>query len=461
MRKNDMTVLDISAVSNLGYGVGRVPDGEPDSGMVVFVPGAVSGDRVRVRIIKTAKSYCVARLEEMIAASPEREPEPFCTAPASCGGCAYRFLKYESELKLKRDSVEAEFRKAGLDSVKVSPVLCVRDADGKPKTRGCRNKAQYRFVMTKNGIRAGFYASGTHRVAGYEDCSLHPEIFRDIAVWFCRRAERDGLTVYDETTGRGLLRHLYLRLGVGSGEVQVTVIINGSELPGAGAIAADLCAEFPSVGGVLINVNRGNTNVITGREYRTVRGKSALRDIFCGMEMEISPAAFYQVNHDAAELLCRTAAGVLGGERLRLLDLYCGIGTIGLSMSACCSELCGVEIVPEAVECARRNAARNGIENARFICADSAAGAGELLFAGGFLPDVVVLDPPRRGCDAELLASLDRAGIKKIIYISCNPATLARDAAELSRLGYAAGDAQPVDLFPRTGHVETVCLFRK
>ena len=298
-------------------------------------------------------------------------------------------------------------------------------------------------------------------MAGYEDCSLHPEIFRDIAVWFCRRAERDGLTVYDETTGRGLLRHLYLRLGVGSGEVQVTVIINDSELPGAGAIAADLCAEFPSVGGVLINVNRGNTNVITGREYRTVRGKSALRDIFCGMEMEISPAAFYQVNHDAAELLCRTAAGVLGGERLRLLDLYCGIGTIGLSMSACCSELCGVEIVPEAVECARRNAARNGIENARFICADSAAVTGELLFAGGFVPDVVVLDPPRRGCDAELLASLDRAGIKKIIYISCNPATLARDAAELSRLGYAVGDAQPVDLFPRTGHVETVCLFRK
>ena len=317
--------------------------------------------------------------------------------------------------------------------------------------------------MTKNGIRAGFYASGTHRVAGYEDCSLHPEIFRDIAVWFCRRAESERLTVYDETTGAGLLRHLYLRIGVGSGEIEVTVVINGNELPHADRIADDLCAEFPSVGGVLININRGNTNVITGREYRVVRGKAALCDIFCGLEMEISPAAFYQVNHDAAELLCRTAAGLLGdsADKITLLDLYCGIGTIGLSMAHRCRRICGVEIVPEAVECARRNAARNGIENARFVCADSSAGADELLSAGGLRPDVVVLDPPRKGCDAELLRSLDRAGIKKIIYISCNPATLARDAAVLAQTGYTVGDAQPVDLFPRTGHVETAVAFTK
>lgn len=459
MLKNDIVELEIGAVSNLGYGVARVPAGKPDAGMVVFVPGAVTGDRVRAKIIKVTKSYCVSRLEEVLVPSAERETEPFCTAPASCGGCAYRFLKYESELELKRASVEAEFRKAGLDSVNVLPVLYVRDPDGTPKTRGCRNKAQYRFVMTKNGVRAGFYASGTHRVAGYEDCSLHPEIFRDIALWVCRRADRDVLTVYDEESGRGLLRHLYLRRGEGSGEVQVTVVINGTELPGSEKIAADLCEEFPSIGGVLVNINRGNTNVITGSEYRTVSGKPTLTDVFCGMEMEISPAAFYQVNHDAAELLCRTAAGLLEGGDVRLLDLYCGIGTIGLSMSRHCDEICGVEIVPEAVECARRNAARNGIGNARFICADSAAGADELLFSGGFHPDVVVLDPPRKGCGTELLASLDRAGIKRIIYISCNPATLARDAAELTRLGYTVGDAHPVDLFPRTGHVECIVKF--
>lgn len=460
MRKNDIVELEISSVSNLGCGVGRIPDTDADGGMVVFVPGAVSGDRVRAKIIKVTKSYCAARLEEVLKPSAEREDTSFCPAPASCGGCAYRFLKYESELELKRETVRSEFRKAGLDGVEVSPVLYAADADGVPKTRGCRNKAQYRFVSTKSGIRAGFYASGTHRVAGYEDCSLHPAVFRDIAVWFCRCADRYGLSVYSEETGRGLLRHLYLRRGEGSGELEVTVVINGDELPHGSEIARELAGAFPEVSGVLININRGNTNVITGREYRTLYGKPYLTDIFCGMELEISPAAFYQVNHDAAELLCRTAAGLLGdsAEDLRLLDLYCGIGTIGLSMSGLCRELCGVEIVPEAVECARRNAARNGIGNAKFVCADSAAGAEELLFAAGFKPDVVVLDPPRKGCSPELIDALFRAGIEKIIYISCNPATLARDVSRLCALGYTPGSVTPVDLFPRTGHVETVCL---
>ena len=345
----------------------------------------------------------------------------------------------------------------------MSPVLYAADADGAPKTRGCRNKAQYRFVSTKSGIRAGFYASGTHRVAGYEDCSLHPAVFRDIAVWFCRCADRYSLSVYSEETGRGLLRHLYLRRGEGSGELEVTVVINGDELPHGSEIARELAGAFPEVSGVLININRGNTNVITSREYRTLYGKPYLTDIFCGMELEISPAAFYQVNHDAAELLCRTAAGLLGdsAEDLRLLDLYCGIGTIGLSMSGLCRELCGVEIVPEAVECARRNAARNGIGNAKFVCADSAAGAEELLFAAGFKPDVVVLDPPRKGCSPELIDALVRAGIEKIIYISCNPATLARDVFRLCALGYTPGSVTPVDLFPRTGHVETVVLLSR
>ncbi len=450
-------------MSNLGYGVGRIADGAEKDGMVVFVLGAVTGDRVRAKIIKVTKSYCVARLEEVKVPSVQREDVPFCSAPASCGGCAYRFLKYKSELELKREAVKAEFCKAGLDGVRVAPVLYAADEKGEPKTRGCRNKAQYRFVQTKAGVRAGFYASGTHRVAGYEDCSLHPAVFRDIVLWFCRRADRDGLSVYDEKTGRGLLRHLYLRRGEGSGELEVTVIINGDMLPDGGNIARELCADFPSVGGVLLNINRGSTNVITGREYRLLYGKPYLTDIFCGKELEISPAAFYQVNHDAAELLCRTAAGLLGegAKELRLLDLYCGIGTIGLSMSGRCRELCGVEIVPEAVECARRNAARNGIKNARFVCADSAAGAEELLFAAGFTPDVVVLDPPRKGCSPELLDALSRAEIGKIIYISCNPATLARDVARLSRLGYTPGSVTPVDMFPRTGHVETIVFLQR
>lgn len=464
MRKNDVIELDITSVSNLGYGVGRASDDSERGGIVVFVPGTVGGDRARVKIIKTTKSYCVARLEKLVSLSPERSTEPFCTAPATCGGCVYRFLKYERELELKRETVEMEFRKAGLADVEVLPVLYVKDNSGVPKTTGYRNKAQYRFTMTKNGVRAGFYANGTHRVAGFEEnCSLHPQIFCDIAVAFCAIADRERWSVYDEENGSGLLRHLYLRYGAGSGEVEVTVVINGEELPHAATVAAELCRDFPMICGVTVNINRGNTNVITGREYRTVRGRTYLTDIFCGLELEVSPAAFYQVNHDAAELLCRTAAGLLDDtqKNIRLLDLYCGIGTIGLSMSDRCFELCGVEIVPESVECAKRNAARNGVGNARFVCADSARGADEMLFAAGYTPDVVVLDPPRKGCSTELIESLDKAGIKKILYISCNPATLARDAAELHRRGYAIDNAVPVDLFPRTGHVETVCLLSK
>ena len=464
MRKNDVIELDIESISNLGYGVGRVPVGSGQGGMVVFVPGTVGGDRARVKIIKTTKSYCVARLEELISLSPDRAAAPFCTAPATCGGCVYRHLDYRRELELKREGVEMEFRKAGLADVVVSPVSFVTDGDGAPKTSGYRNKAQYRFTKTKNGIRAGFYANGTHRVAGFEEqCSLHPRIFCDITRTFCGIADRRGLTVYDEESGRGLLRHLYLRHGAGSGEVEVTIVINGNDMPHADEIVEELCRAHSEICGVILNINRGNTNVITGREYRTVRGRPYLYDNFCGLELEVSPAAFYQVNHDAAELLCRTAAGLLGDAEkgMRLLDLYCGIGTIGLSMSDRCTELCGVEIVPESVECAKRNAARNGVQNARFVCADSARGADDMLFAAGYTPDVVVLDPPRKGCSPELIESLDRAGIKKILYISCNPATLARDAAELCRRGYAIGTAYPVDLFPRTGHVETVVLLSK
>lgn len=462
MRKNDFFELDITSVSNLGYGVGRV-DGGADGGMVVFVPGAVSGDHVRTKIIKVTKSYAVGRLEELISPSAERESTAFCPAPPSCGGCVYRFLKYERELAIKRETVENEFRKAGLNDVAVSSVLYVKDENGEPVTRGYRNKAQYRFTKTKDGIRAGFYATGTHRVAGYEDCSLHPPVFRDIALWICRSAERAGISVYDENTGRGLLRHLYLRHGKGSGEIEVTVIINGDRLPNEKALADDLSAAFPSICGVTLNINRENTNIITGKEYRRLCGREQLTDIFCGIELEIAPAAFYQVNHDAAELLCRTAAELLddsarGGS---LLDLYCGIGTIGLSMAKHFSRLCGVEIVPEAVECARRNAARNGIDNAEFVCADSAAGAEQMLFATGYKPDVVIVDPPRKGCSVELLEALDRAAIKRIIYISCNPATLARDVAVLTAHGYSCPRAIPVDLFPRTGHVECVVLMTK
>ncbi len=457
-KKNDIIELDITAVSNLGYGVGRTPDG-----IVVFTPGTVTGERVRTKIIKITKGYLIGKLIDVVSGSPLRDPNEKCTAPATCGGCAYRFIDYVHERELKKNNVKAEFDKAGLVDVKVADTAYVHDFKGDAVVWHYRNKAQYRFTENGNRITAGFYASGTHRVIGNETCPLQPKIFGDIARYICGFAEKHNISVYNEQTGNGLLRHLYIRCGSGdNGEICVCIVINGKELPYAYMLAEELRSNFSCIVGVIININYNNSNIILGEEFVTIWGKCGITDIFCGVELEVSPAAFYQVNHDAAELLCRIAADkadLKGNEHL--LDLYCGIGSIGLSMSHKVRRLTGVEIVPQAVECARKNADRAGITNATFICSDSAVGASDILSATDEIPDIVILDPPRKGCAPELLDSLSASGIAKIVYISCNPATLARDCLKLSDLGWTFGEIQPVDLFPRTGHVECVVVLNK
>lgn len=454
IKKNDILELDITAVSNLGYGVGRTEDGK-----VVFTPGTVTGERVQVKIIKITKGYLVGKLMNIITGSELRDSCGKCTAPATCGGCAYRFIKYDHELELKHQNVKSEFDKVGLSDVTVLDTACVRDENGEAVVWHYRNKAQYRFAKVGERVTAGFYASGTHRVIGNEACPLQPKIFGDITRFVCDFAEKHNISVYDEESGKGILRHLYIRSGSGdAGEICVCIVINGKTMPKSRELADALTKAFERIVGVVLNVNTKNSNIILGDEYITVSGKCGIGDTFCGVELDISPAAFYQVNHDAAELICRTAADMadLKGDE-HLLDLYCGIGSVGLSMADRVRRLTGVEIVPQAVECAIKNAERAGIKNAKFVCADSADGAADILATTDELPDVVVLDPPRKGCATELLDSLTQAGIKKIVYISCNPATLARDCAHLAKQGWQIGEVQPVDLFPRTGHVENVC----
>lgn len=458
IKKNSVVQIDITAVSNLGYGVGRTEEGK-----VVFTPGTVTGERVEVKIIKVTKGYLVGKLIRIISESPLRDEGDKCTAPATCGGCAYRFIKYDHELELKRVNVKSEFDKVGLSDVVVHDTACIRDESGEAVVWHYRNKAQYRFAKIGDRVTAGFYASGTHRVIGNEACPLQPEIFGQIAVSVCEFAQKYNISIYDEETGKGLLRHLYIRSGAGDkGEICVCLVINGKEFPYAESLVDLLTYKFNRIVSIVINVNQINSNLILGSEYKALWGKSGITDKFCGVELDVSPAAFYQVNHDAAELLCRKAAELadLNGDE-HLLDLYCGIGSVGLSMAHKVRRLTGVEIVLQAVECAVKNAERAGISNARFICADSADGAADILAKADELPDVVVLDPPRKGCAPELLDSLTNAGISKIVYISCNPATLARDCAHLATQGWSIGEVQPVDLFPRTGHVESVvCLKR-
>ncbi len=457
MNKGARVETEITDLNNLGCGVGHLPDGR-----ALFVAGAVAGDTVLAELIKVNKTYAVGRLLTVLSPSPDRE-DGFCNAPLSCGGCVYRHISYTREREMKRAYVEHCFRKAGLAHVTVDEVATTGEV------KGYRNKAEYPIAAAKNGLYGGFYAQKTHRVVAAESCSLQPVLFGEILHAVCDILHTQGVTAYDEVTGQGLFRHLYLREGRGTGEVMVCPVLNGECLPDEAGFVGALTARFPEITSIVLNTNKKSTNVVLGDSYRTLFGKPYLEDVLLGKRFQIAPAAFYQVNHDAAELLYTLAAerATEGGRGGLLLDLYCGAGTIGLSMAEKFDEIIGVEIVPAAVESAKVNAALNGVQNASFYCGD--AGAAEALLApaeaahgGSLSPDAVVLDPPRKGCDAALLRFLAARGVTRIVYVSCGPDTLARDCAILRELGYEIGNVTPVDLFPRTGHVESVvCLCKQ
>ena len=449
MNKNDVIVLDIIDMNNLGAGVGKV------DGAVVFVQGAVAGDKVECKIIKVTKSYYVAKLQRIIERSPDRADIEFCDAPASCGGCVYRNLTRDSELKMKRAYLEGLFKKAGLSDINILPVLEVS-----PRGK-YRNKAQYPVRATKDGIRAGFFANKTHSIVSSEHCALEPDIFGDIVSAVCDFATKDGITAYDEESGRGVLRHIYLRRGEISGEIMLCLVINADKLPQSDRLVSFVQERFPEITTCLLNINKKNTNVILGKDYINLFGKGYIEDTLCGLNFRVSPESFWQVNRAGAEALynkARELAALNGNENL--LDLYCGTGTIGLSMAKYARSVTGVEIVEGAVECARINAKINGIENAEFYCAD--ASKTESIIPADKDYDVVILDPPRKGTTEELISYIAKRDIRRVVYISCGPDTLARDIVTFRKYGYDCGDVQPVDMFPVTGHVESVvCLKRQ
>ncbi len=454
LKKEDIVTVRINEINNLGSGVGKL-----DNGCVIFINGAVTGELVRAKLIKVNKSYSVGRLEEIIESSPYRE-NSFCNAPLSCGGCIYRHIKREHELELKKNYVKHSFIKVGLSDVKVNDVLYL------PQRGRYRNKAQYPIGMGKNSVTAGFYAAKTHKIIPSFDCALQPKIFGEILSFFCDFATKKCISVYDEVSEKGLLRHLYLRYGKNTDEIMVCIVINGDRMPFSDEFCASVCERFPSVKSIMLNINKKSTNVVLGEKYLTLFGKSYITDVLCKRKFNISPGSFYQVNHDTAELLYETAAslGDFSGNET-VLDLYCGIGTIGLSMADKVGEIIGIEIVPEAVECAKENARINGIENAEFYCGD-ASSAEKLLenaakARGSLKPDAVIIDPPRKGSTPELINYLASLEVPKIIYISCDPDTLARDCVLFRKLGYNIGAVTPVDMFPTTGHCETVVLLSR
>ena len=453
LQKNQILTLRIERLSSDGSGVAHSPDGE-----TVFVPGAAPGDEADVRIVKDCKRYAFGILDHLRTPSPDRIPVD-CAVAGPCGGCSLRHLDYTAELRAKQENVTDAFRRIGGLDV---PVL---DICPSPEVDRYRNKVQFPVGLDKNGNPCiGFYAGRTHRIVPCPDCKLQPGVLNDIGNALCRFFAENGIQPYNEETGRGLVRHIFLRRGAHSGQIMVCLVCTRPNFPHADALCTRLREQFADIATILLNVNSKNTNVILGTETHTLYGPGYIEDTLCGVPVQLGPLSFYQVNTLAAERLYGIAAqyAQLTPDDL-LLDLYCGMGTIGLSMVDHCRELVGVEIVPEAIESAKSNAARMGDAVAAkscFFCADAGQAATRLA-AEGLHPDVVMLDPPRKGCDEATLSAVVRMAPRRVVYVSCNPATAARDAAWLEQNGYHTEKVQPVDLFPRTKHCECVIALSK
>lgn len=445
IQKNDRLEVEITGFTAEGAGVGRVQEG----GMAIFVQGTIPGERVLVHIIKAAKNYAVGKALQIIRPSEDRV-KPDCPCFAQCGGCVYRHMSYERELKAKEQKVrDALQRIGGYETVPLEAIV------GAEKIDRYRNKAQFPIGYDQNGdVVLGFYGARSHRIIPCEDCKLQPEAFARAAAAFREWAALYPEPVYDESTHTGKLRHFYLRQA-SSGDVMACLVVNGNGVHHEQELAELLRLRVPELKSLFINCNREDTNVVLGKKNRLVWGEETLIDTLCGLEFTISPLSFFQVNHDQTERLYGLAAefaGLTGNETL--LDLYCGAGTIGLSMVHQAKQLIGVEIVEPAVEDAKRNAARNHIENSEFLCMDAPQAALQLE-KRGIQPDVVIVDPPRKGCGEGLPETIARMAPERIVYVSCDPATLARDVKRFRELGYELQKAVPVDMFPRTSHVET------
>lgn len=448
LSKNDKIELTIDALTSEGSGIGRY------DGFAVFVRGTVPGDRIIAHIIKATKSYAIGIIDKILSSSPSRI-ESDCPYSKKCGGCSFRDMTYDEELKYKRARVQDAIQRIGGLDIEVEDIV---SADS---INHYRNKAQYPVCICDGELFAGFYAYKSHRIIPCPDCLLQPVEFEQGINAFAKWVEEADVSSYDEKTGKGLLRHIYFRKGFKTGEVMACAVINGNTLPMQELLVDLLRENVDGLKSVVVNINKQDTNVVLSNESKCIWGSPYITDELLGKVFAISPNSFYQINRTQCEKLytiARELADFKGDEVL--LDLYCGVGTIGLTMADYVKDLIGIEIVPQAIENAKENAKRNNIKNARFICGDAPKGA-EILKKQGIKPDVIILDPPRKGCDKSLFDTVEQMSPKRIVYVSCDSATLARDLAVLEDKGYSTKRVVAVDLFPRTPHVESVALIER
>lgn len=424
-------------------------------GMAVFVPGLLPGERALVRIVKPEKRYAFGRVEKLLEKSPSRT-EPFCPIYKRCGGCVCQHMTYEASLAFKRQQVQDLLQRVGGLSIEVPPVW------GMAHPFGYRNKGAYPVAQTDGAPACGFFAPRSHDLVPLPEngCAIQGEDSAKATQAVLNWMRQNSVPAYDEQTGRGLVRHIMTR-STTSGELMVVVVVTRADIPKAGRLIELLRAAVPGLCSVCLSVNSRRTNVILGTDIRVLWGKAAMEDTLCGLRFSVSPLSFFQVNPRQTERLYGLAleyAGLTGAETV--VDAYCGAGTISLLLAQKAKKVIGIEIVPEAIQNANENAARNGVANAEFH-----VGATEELLpklvTNGLRPDVIVLDPPRKGCDPAVLQAIIAAAPKRVVYVSCGAPTLARDAKLLVEGGYAAEKVQCVDMFCWTGAVETVMLLSK
>ena len=446
---NDIIEVNITGLGSSGEGVGKA------DGFTVFVHGALPGEKVSVKLFQVKKSYASGRILNILEESPQRV-KPQCAFYEKCGGCQLQHLNYEGQLNVKRQQVKDAIERIGhITGCEVLPVL------GMENPWHYRNKMQFPAAKTEGKIQIGCYAALTHNVINIDDCLIQKQANNKIMQVVRQWMQQFNISAYDETTGKGVVRHVMGRAGAKTCEVMAVIVTACYDIPHAGELVTMLKTEVDGLKSIVQNINKKRTNIIMGAKNRVLYGKSTIKDRLGNLKFNISPLSFFQVNSAQTEKLYATAldfAALSGKETV--IDCYCGTGTISLYLAQKARKVYGIEIVEPAIKDANENAKANNIANAEFICGDAAVEMPALL-KSGVKPDTVLLDPPRAGCDKKVLAAI--AGVKpeKIVYVSCNPASLARDMAFLTENGYKAVKAQPVDMFPMTSHIETVCLLSK
>lgn len=447
LEKNQIYEAVITDYTTEGQGIAHI------EGITVFIPNAIAGERVKVRIETLRKTWAAGKITEILEKSPHRVNRE-CPVAKLCGGCNFWHMDYQEELRLKAQRVQTCLNRLAGEQLTQMPILAA------PTCHGYRNKAQYPVSSKKGRAYAGFFRAGTHDVVENSRCLILPretDLVKDTVIDYVNQYH---ISTYDEENHRGLLRHIYVRRGAVSGQILVCLVVNGEGLPHAEQLVEEL-KKIPGFTTLVLSVNTRKGNAVLGDRFITLYGPGFIEDTLCGLNFRLSPRSFYQVNHHQAQRLYQTAIDLAGITKSdTVLDLYCGVGTITLAMAASAGRVLGVEVIPQAVEDARDNARRNGIQNAQFFCGDAGQAALELE-KQGIHPDVITVDPPRKGLNADTIEAICRMSPRRLVYVSCDPATLARDVSALKDRGFHLQSAQAADLFPRCAHVETVVLLSK